>query len=282
MLLTLMRSLGPGYKYEMPLTGAIEHIKQYAKVDVMKLMVVRDTLYNQNGPGQKPYNTHVPAYFTNIAYSNTNHATQDRQGVVRVINNYAAHDYKDGARQYGTRYIELINWSRYEKGNQDPMFLQDLTSKDKVNMYAADDMWVTLPWYTTGQIGPEGEGKISDYTHEKPRESAYNSISCNLFDWNETTMDFENPEYKSMYNEPIVFCRLMAVHDTGSQELVSTDGRQFKVVQLIQGGDLTFFQFRRREEGILCWGTYSGQNPVIRDFHYYNGEKNRGSYLGEK
>ena len=99
-----------------------------------------------------------------------------------------------------------------------------------------------------------------------------------MFDWSESKVDFNNTENTSMYKEPVVFCRLMAVHDLGTQELTSTDGRKFKIVHLIQS-----YNYTTRDEGLLSWESYlMGNVSVYRNFHYYNGEKTRGLLLGEE
>ena len=279
-LLTYLSAHGPNSAApKNAYTLAFENIKKYAKVDITKLMVKRDTLHNESSPDREPFTNHVPAFFTNLAYSDANHAAQGKQGLERIIYDFAARSIVDGEVKYNNRWSEFLIWNCYEYGNREKMFLQDLTSIDKVNMYAAGDRWVTLPWYTTGHTGPIGQGK-DIYTHEKPRETCYNSISCDIFDWDEQKMEFNQPEYVSMYKEPIVFCRLMAVHDTGKQELVSTDGRKFTEVKFVEADNIN--STKTRKQGLLDGNVKVALYTAVRKFYYLNGVKCEGALLGEE
>ena len=262
---------------------AIEHIKEYAGVDLLKLIVKRDTTHNENKPEEKPYKNHQQAYFINLGYNDPIYSNQDKQPLVRVIYSGAARAIDDqGNVQYHDRWMEYLIWDRYEYGNKETMFLQDLASIDKVNMYASGDRWVTLPWYTTGSRGmPAGSAKETDYPHEKPRSTAYDDIKCSYFDWDETNVDFKNPTYRSMYNEPVVFCRLMAFHDVGKQELQSTDGRTFEVVKLIEKKDSWPDAVETRDGGLLCGIVFFTQAATIKKLYYYNGDRSKGRRLGE-
>ena len=279
----LYQGKNPFSKAASPLTLAIDNINEYAKVNLEKFFVVRDTLHNENGPNDKPQKNHVTAYCTNLAYSDASHAAQGKQGLLRHIYSNASRGYsKEGEIIYGVRYTEYINWDRYEYGNQETMFLQDLTSMDKVEMYASGDRWVTLPFYTEGNEGSRDQetGEYLDiYEHQQPRQSCYRSISCNIFDWDQNKKDFQQPDNLSMYNEPIIFCRLMAVHDIGKEEITSTDKRKFEVVKLVQPDNITVVE--ERSAG-LCDASYIQiVNTTNHQRNFYNGTRCRGYMLGE-
>lgn len=88
-----------------------------------------------------------------------------------------------------------------------------------------------------------------------------------------------------MYNEPVLFCRIMAVHDIGKQELISTDGRKFKVIHLVDGTGATYEGFKYDSydrETFLSSSSYASSFRSLRYQFFYNGKWTRGYYLGEE
>ena len=265
------------------------HLQEYAKVNLRKLMVIRDSLHNQNGPdAEVPFPNHVGIYFTNIAYSDARHAAMGKQGLMRCIfSNAGLRIEDDGSKSWGERNSELLNWSVYEGGNHETIFMQDLASSDKVKMYAAADRWVTLPWFTKGNIDAKKDenGHHTDcYEHQPPRTAAYDKVVCSDFDWSEENMDFKNPSNRSMYNEPILFFRIMAVHDIGAQELTSIDGRELEVVHLAEGKGAVYegkpYDNYDRESSYTN-DMYWGSSRTLSWFNFYNGVWTTGYYIGE-
>ena len=280
-LLESARKLLPGVetpdaKNEM--TIANENLKKYAGIDLVKLMVLRDSTHNENPPEETAKLNHVHVYCSNVAYSSS---STTNQPLVRVIYSNAGRSRAGGKINYHDRWMEYIVWDRYEHGNKETMYMQDLASTDKVAMYASADRWVTLPWYSWGNVGlkPE-EISESNYEHQQPRSTAYDNVKCSDFDWDKNKLDFKNPEYRSMYNEPVIFCRLMAVHDIGTQETISTNGIEFEVVNLVKKTESTP-NVNSRENGLLGGSIILGLNTSLRSLYFYNGELTSGHLLGE-
>ena len=104
----------------------------------------------------------------------------------------------------------------------DKMYLDDLAYQNKVDRYAKDDKWVTLP--------------LTNYGSETPKREQPRTEKQDISLWRYYG-DYMNPiseQYLSMYNEPILFLRVMKVIDRGGNipNLVSTDGRKLSIVHL--------------------------------------------------
>ena len=247
----------------------LQHIKTYAKVDLQKIMVIRDSLFDSSDPAlNQPDRKHVPAYFTTFAYSDPTYVSRNVQPLLRFYyDNCQVETSSTGVKKWGTRYLQMNAWTRYAHGQQEEMLLQHLASNDKVSMYADQDEWVTLPWFVSGNQGH----------YEQPRSSAYASVVCSDFDWSESTVDYKRSGYVSMYNEPVVFFRIMAVHDIGKQELRSEDGRELTQIHLI---DANVQQSSTRKDGLASNDIYTYTSANLREA-MWNGEKKKGLFLSE-
>ena len=253
-----------------------EHIKTYAKVDLTKLVVRRDSLFDD----QLDKN-HTLNEFVNVAYSDKLHASQRKQAYLRYIFDCCAVEYdKDQNPVPGSRMNQIWQQTAYTAGNyQTTMFLQDLTDASLVTRYAYDE-WVTLPWYTKGNEGDE-KPYHQIYPYEKIRNRGYEAASPNLFLWDEKAMDFFQPVLTSMYNEPVMICRVMKVKDRGEKATRTVDGKRIVREQLCDYGGL------RNQENFKSRGTLDVMTGLFTDNYrcYFNGQRTsvlKIPFLGEE
>ena len=197
------------------------NIKKYAKVDFEKIIVRRDSLFDD----QIDMN-HNMVVFTNMAYSDKQNVAQNKQPYLRYYINTCVREYDDkGNPKPGTRMNKLYHQTGYTTGNYaKTMFLQDLTDENLVKQYAYDE-WVIQPWYTKGNSGDK-KPFSQIYPREKIREAGYKAATPNLYLWDENAVDFANPSMTSMYNEPVIICRVMKVKDRGKKATRTTDGKR--------------------------------------------------------
>ena len=209
------------------LKKAYRNILQYAKVDLTKLVVRRDSLFDAGTNGAQT--NHCQNCFVNLAYSDASNAAQQKQAYMRCIIDGCGMDTdSNGNPKPGSR----INYDRmqdsYTTGNYTTkMYIQDVGNINMVRQYAYDP-WVTLPWFTLGNTGPDQkDGKATDiYPHEKILEGRYSQAVPERFLWDEQKVDYSNPELTSMYKEPITILRVMRVKDRGVKPTESVDGKK--------------------------------------------------------
>jgi hypothetical protein len=209
------------------LTKAYNNILQYAKVDLTKLVVRRDSLFDAGTNGAQT--NHCQNCFVNLAYSDASNAAQQKQSYMRcIIDGCGLDTDNNGNLKPGSR----LNYDRmqdsYTTGNYTTkMYIQDVGNINMVRQYAYDP-WVTLPWYTLGNMGPDQkDGKATDiYPHEKILEGRYSQAVPERFLWDEQKVDYSNPELTSMYKEPITILRVMRVKDRGLKPTESVDGKK--------------------------------------------------------
>ena len=104
------------------------------------------------------------------------------------------------------------------------MLFEDLSNQDKVNEYAANDKWVTLPLNGTTE-------------RQKPKTSANNSVYGRAqYEYNTNTKDFYTPGLTGIFKEPVLIMRLMKVTDNGgtTPNLTAQDGTKLTVVKLVE------------------------------------------------
>ena len=248
------------------------NILDYAHVDLLKVVARRDSLYS----ALTDKANHICNIFINIAYSENG---QNEQPYMRHIYDGCALDLdKDLNPKPGSRSVKYWQQDYYTaEGYSKRMILSDLESDEMVRRYAYDK-WVTLPWWTTGNSGPnQGDGISTDiYPHEQIRSTTYSSVTPDKYLWDNAKTDYAHPEYKSMYNEPIIMCRVMKVKDRGQKAIVTTNGKRLTDEYLVPfGGD-------RRENGIFplyCSGlislyNYNGVEYIsMKDNIFLLGEK---------
>ena len=208
------------------------NIKQYAKVDLTKIIVRRDSLFDD-----KLHKNHVMNEFTNMAYSDKQNVIQNKQAYLRYYISLCSWQYDSAGNPLpGSRIHKFYHQTGYTTGNYSKtMFLQDLTDENLVKQYAYDE-WVTLPWYTLGNSGDPKKPNYSQcYEYQKIREHGYKAATPNLYLWNEKTLNYANPTMTSMYNEPVIICRVMKVKDRGEKATRTMDGK--RIVPFLGEGD---------------------------------------------
>ena len=94
-----------------------------------------------------------------------------------------------------------------------------------MDQYAAKDKWVTLP--LTNMADPS----ILSTKREQPRTWALNNLRASRFFMGDNGAFYD---HLGMYNEPLLFVRVMTVKDKGGNRatLESEDGHKLTVVHL--------------------------------------------------
>jgi hypothetical protein len=232
-------------------------------VDLTKIVLRRDSLFND----LKETN-HISNLFLNVAYSDQTHASQNKQAYLRSILDGCAFEMINGVPKPGSRMNQTWQQTCYtEKNYTKTMFLQDLTDANLVREYAYDE-WVTLPLYTEGNEGDE-KPYHQIYPYEKIRDSVYPTATPNLYFWNEATVDFAKSGMTSMYNEPVIICRVVKVKDRGQKAVHTMDGKKIVEEHLCEYGGL------RDVENFKSHGTLEAMFGLFTDNfkYYFNGEK---------
>ena len=229
-----------------------EQIMNYTGVDLRKLFINRDSVWCfQNYNDKKWYDSKSTSGFFNLAYYNGS----DRQAIARVIADktqagnertackgetesieswnyrvYKHYEVYDPSRMGGPtpneRSVGMTLWQSPWANTGETMYLDDVANQQKINQYAAADKWVRLPQKTFGVTVPGG-----------PRTKAESSARPEDYLWKKT--DFATNK-TSIFNEPVLFMRVMYIEDNGSKtpNLTSTDGRKLKIVQLLDDSSL--------------------------------------------
>ena len=229
-----------------------QNIYDYTKVNIADLIVKRDSVwrFKDNSTGQY-FDSSSSSYFTNFAYigndgqlkllrsisdhtqtGNARYACKPASGKndftyhhIRMYKHYMNSDpaswralTDDESSLEMTRY--LTPWPV----TNDWILFNDLGSQDKVNQWAAKDKWVTLPQRNL-------DSKAGGTKPGAARTRAYSDLRASnfLMTDNGTFVD-----HLGMYNEPVLFVRVMTVKDKGGNRatLESEDGRKLTVVHL--------------------------------------------------
>ena len=240
-----------GGKLELGNRGLFgEHIYNYAGVDLNKIVIRRDSVWHfRNGKTNKEYDSKSTSYFCNLAY---NDGQTNRQPIARIINDVTmAGKYRtDCVPAEGRRldYWQYRFYKRYEVFNPDKMagpdkaetsvgmtlwqspwastddrmYLDDVTSQQMVNKYAAADKWVRLPQPVESGFEIPGTPRTQAEASARPEDYLWKN---GKFTTTKT----------SIFNEPVLFLRVMYVNDTGGKtpNLVSTDGRHLTIVHML-------------------------------------------------
>ena len=244
--LLMMSDVRGDFRYESsmrPGAGNL-HLLKYAGVDLNKLFVVRDSVwrfYDQSH--NKYYDSASKNRFYNVAYNN---GSTDKQPIARMVidvTQAGSHRascpdgrYKDvHARAYkhywepdtmlarepdaAERQMGLTRWHMPWAMGQYPMSLQDVADARYVTAMSWIDKWVTLPWHL------DEDWDITGGERGKMRIVVENSADPADYLWDAEAQDFATHK-TSMYNEPVLFIRMMKVNDMGRfPTLQSADGR---------------------------------------------------------
>ena len=227
-----------------------EHIYNHTGVDLQKLIIRRDSVWRfQNYDTKIWYDSESTSYFFNLAY---NDGRNDRQAIARVIldltqagNHRTACSTKDGSKIDAWQYrvyqhyevfdtlrmvgrpneleasVGMTKWQARWAISEDKMYLDDVASQQMVNKYAAVDKWVRLPQPAPNDFEIPGA----------PRTQAEASARPGDYLWKNGNFATAKT---SIFNEPVLFLRLMYVEDNGGKtpNLVSTDGRRLHIVHM--------------------------------------------------
>jgi hypothetical protein len=183
-------------------TTADSCIRKNANVDLMDIIVLRDTLHafgkNPNHPEL------VQNDFTNTLYRDEN----GQLCVLRLINDFTA-EMQDGTR--------LWAWGIYDSYSHDlttnprRMMLSDLADQNIINTYNKDK-WVRLPWrHVTNRNTFDTEVVPSPGYHTAVQDVA----NLNRFIYVRGRTVYNGNIPTNMYNEPIVVFAVKRVHDAG-------------------------------------------------------------------
>ncbi len=167
--------------------------KDMCGVDMLKLFVSRDSIATINGKASQSKN-----HFLNIAYvDDARTYLQKGQPYMRVI--YDMTGAGDG-RVAGSNEWK-VRFSKKYANSDERMYVTDIKDQKKVDQYGSSDPWVTLPYHGQEQ-------------RSTPRTKAYDFKYLSYFFWDTTTCSFRHPEATSMYNEPILFMRVMKLDNS--------------------------------------------------------------------
>ena len=234
------------------LGNIMQHVKTYAGIDWLETLVYRDSTWTFTSNG-KTYDSKSTSLMSNLAYRDNT----GKIAVARVIydntqaGNNRAYCYAirpDGTRVSYSDFFMRMNkyYHTYDSSNMRPMtddekylgmnswclpwavtsermYLQDLTDQSKVDRYAKDDKWVTLPLYSKGANNTKREDyrKVAE-TSAKPEDFIGKYALP------------RSRQKLGMYNEPVLFLRVMKVTDMGGKTpcLTSNDHKELTVVHM--------------------------------------------------
>ena len=116
----------------------LKNIKKYAGVAMEEIVALRDTVHFFSGPKKE--------FLINNDYLSTVYKDTDgKLCVLRLIGDYTKEQGPETS-QPGERYFGWYFYDAYSKDLTKRMLLSDLADQNKVNTYASQDIWVTLPW----------------------------------------------------------------------------------------------------------------------------------------
>ena len=231
-----------------------EHILKYGKVNIADLVTVRDSVwrFKDNETGNH-FDSHSKNWFNNIAY-----LSNGSVGLLRCIFDYTQAgternncnpasgkaDFKNHLFHMYKHYqnsdpkswrpltddessLEMTQYMTPWPVTDTRMTFYDLASENMVERFAAKDKWVTLPLTNLTRKSDEPYNT----KREAVRTSAYQTLRAANFI---KSADGTFADHLGMFNEPVLFLRVMTVKDAGGNKatLVSEDGRRLKVVHL--------------------------------------------------
>ena len=268
-LLLLLQSLTTQYdKSGLKFMGRDElgdvgkNILKYGKVNIADLVTIRDSVwrFKDNVTG-KHFDSRSRNFFNNIAYLDSDNGFV---GLLRCIYDYTQAGTErtscnpaSGKGDFTNHHFHM--YKHYQ--NSDPnswralnddesslemtrymlpwpvtdyrMTFYDLSSQNMVDRYAAKDKWVTLPLTDLAKKNDEPYNT----KREEPRTSAYQTLRAANFI---KSADGSFTDHLGMFNEPVLFLRVMTVKDAGGNKatLVSEDGRRLTVVHLMDNAKM--------------------------------------------
>ena len=268
-LISLMQTLtivfensGLKFKGRDELGDVGKQILKYGKVNIADLLTVRDSVwrFKDNESGDH-FDSRSRNWFNNIAYLASDNGSV---GLLRCIFDYTQAGTErtscNPASGKGDFKNQQFNMYKHYQ-NSDPkswrpltpdesslemtqymlpwpltdtrMTFYDLGSQSMVERYAAKDKWVTLPLTNLAQKNNDPYNT----KREEPRTSAYQTLKVENFI---KSADGSFTDHLGMFNEPVLFLRVMTVKDAGGNKatLVSEDGRRLTVVHLMDNANM--------------------------------------------
>ena len=238
-----------------------KNIYDYTKVNIGDLFVMRDSVWRFKDNKTKDYfDSRSKSFMTNLAYIGND-------GKLKLLRCVFDHTQAGNQRskclpasgKYDFQYHHFYFYKHYMNSDpaswraltddesslemtrymtpwpvtNDEILFSDLGDQSKVDQWAAKDKWVTLPLVDLANPG-------ADYTkREQPRTRAYYNPRASNFVMTENGTFID---HLGMYNEPVLFVRVMTVKDAGGNKatLESEDGHKLTVVHLQD--DLTWYK----------------------------------------
>ena len=222
----------------------------YAGIDMSKMWVHRDTTWTFTADGRTYNSVADKNLMTNIVYVGDDGklkllrciADNSQGGSERTAAKGPSGKAYDTPKMRFYKHYETFDPSQMEPLNEDEkalsmtmwlkpwaitndeMHFEDLSNQSKVDKYAANDKWVTLPLHGTTE-------------RQKPKTNANNSVyGRGQYEYDTKTKDFYTPGLTGIFKEPVLIMRLMKVTDNGgtTPNLTAQDGTKLKVVKLVE------------------------------------------------
>lgn len=222
----------------------------YAGIDMSKLWVHRDTTWTFTANGRTYNSVADKNLMTNIVYVGDDGklkllrciADNSQGGSERTAAKGPSGKAYDTPKMRFYKHYETFDPSQMEPLNEDEkalsmtmwlkpwvitndeMHFEDLSNQAKVDKYAANDKWVTLPLHGTTE-------------RQKPKTNANNSVyGRGQYEYDTKTKDFYTPGLTGIFKEPVLIMRLMKVTDNGgtTPNLTAQDGTKLTVVKLVK------------------------------------------------
>ena len=222
----------------------------YAGIDMSKMWVHRDTTWTFTADGRTYNSVADKNLMTNIVYVGDDGklkllrciADNSQGGSERTAAKGPSGKAYDTPKMRFYKHYETFDPSQMEPLNDDEkalsmtmwlkpwvitndeMHFEDLSNQAKVDKYAANDKWVTLPLHGTTE-------------RQKPKTNANNSAyGRGQYEYDTKTKDFYTPGLTGIFKEPVLIMRLMKVTDNGgtTPNLTAQDGTKLTVVKLVK------------------------------------------------
>ena len=227
----------------------LKHVLTYAEVDMVNKAIVNvDSCWTFKSKGET-YDSYSNSFLMNIAYDD---GSNNKQAVLRLIldctltGSHRSTCLAESGEHWDTwKYLMYKHYQTFDLTKMRPltsdevgfgmnrwcqpwamtadkMYLQDVNDAQMVSKYAADDKWVRLPLndYVSNHLG---QRRTPRTTTETARPVDYIG-----------KYDIGDKPKTNIFNEPVMFLRMMKVTDNGghSPNLTSQDGRHLTVVHL--------------------------------------------------
>ena len=220
----------------------LANIEKYAKVNILDLVAMRDTLHKTTKFGEQS----ISNFFTSTVYRSDNNDFC----VLRLIVDNTVEN--KGVRDFAWNY-----WDSYTSNPELTMQLDHLVSKGMIMAYA-DDKWVNLPWHN-----PETDEQVASSGKRKPEtaDELRGGVLRNCYTHGYTIFNHQMPT--NMYNEPLYLIAVKRVKDIGMYSKAFEDGTTFEPVSLVRDA-------LRDYQDVVNDIPNTGENLYLRYENYLN------------